>query len=199
MMKRSFYLSFAAIIAVAVACNEPSAESTEESKPAPKEVNTGTMKFAYVNTDSLSMQFAMIKDFEEEILQERLQMESQLEGMVRGLEKDYADAQQGASQLSQDALNILQQKLAQREQQVMQQKNAMENQLMRSEQDKTERYLDRVQSFLDEYAKAEGYDIIYGFNGLNNVLYIDEAYDITEVIVDSLNNTYESEKLQASK
>ena len=163
-----------------------------------KEVNTGTMKFAYVNTDSLSNRYEMIKDFEEEILQERLEMESQLQGMVRSLEKDYTDAQAGAAGLSDEALAILQQKLGQKEQQVMQQKSQMEERLMRSEQDKTGRYLDRVQNFLTEYGTAEGYDIVFGFNGLNNVLSIDKAYDITDAVVDSLNSIYAREKAETA-
>jgi len=163
-----------------------------------KEVNTGTMKFAYVNTDSLSNRYEMIKDFEEEILQERLEMESQLQGMVRSLEKDYTDAQAGAAGLSDEALAILQQKLGQKEQQVMQQKSQMEERLMRSERDKTGRYLDRVQNFLTEYGTAEGYDIVYGFNGLNNVLFIDKAYDITDAVVDSLNSIYAREKAETA-
>ncbi|NQV53650.1 MAG: OmpH family outer membrane protein [Flavobacteriales bacterium] len=177
--------------------NAAAAGSSSDQTPV-KEVNTGTMKFAYVNTDSLSSRYEMIKDFEEEILQERLEMESQLQGMVRSLEKDYTDAQAGAAGLSDEALSILQQKLGQKEQQVMQQKSQMEERLMRSEQDKTGRYLDRVQNFLTEYGTAEGYDIVYGFNGLNNVLYIDKAYDITDAVVDSLNSIYAAEQAETA-
>lgn len=193
--------TLALLVAGITACNNTETASTEGEKAAEevKEINAGSLKFAYVNTDSLSVQFEMIKDFEEEILQERLQMENQLQALVSGLEKDYTDAQKGAAGLSQEALNILQQKLAQKEQQIMQQKDAMENQLMRSEQDKTNRYLEKVQAFIGEYAKAKGYDIIYGYNGLNNLLYIDGAYDITNEVVDSLNTQYNSEKIQAQK
>jgi len=70
---------------------------------------------------------------------------------------------------------------------------------MRSEQLKTSAYLEKVQSFLDEYAKSEGYDMIYGYNGLNNLLYIDKSYDITGIVVDSLNAKYQSQKLTADK
>ena len=178
---------------------DPSTDESNSPSPRAERVASGDLKFAYVNTDSLSTKYDMIKDLEEEMLQERLQMENQLQSMVRDLEKDYADAQQGAAGLSEEALAILQQKLAQKEQQVMQQKNSMEGQLVRSEQEKTNAYLEKVQTFLNTYAKAEGYDIIYGYNGLNNVLYIDAAYDVTDLVVDSLNNMYANDKLQAQK
>ena len=128
-----------------------------------------------------------------------MQMENQLQAMVKDLENDYTAAQRESAGLSQEALSILQQKLSQKEQGIMQQRDGMESQLMRSKQLKTRAYLEKVQSFLDEYAKLEGYDMIYGYNGLNNLLYIDKSYDITGIVVDSLNAKYQSQKLTADK
>jgi hypothetical protein len=36
--------------------------------------------------------------------------------------------------------------------------------------------------------------MIYGYNGLNNLLYIDKGYDLTRPIIDELNEQYRSEK-----
>ncbi|MEX2597531.1 MAG: OmpH family outer membrane protein [Salibacteraceae bacterium] len=202
MKSPKFIPFFAAVLTLVFsACdNEPTAKNATDNKDeSPKEVNSGTLKFGYVNTDSLSTQFELIKDMEDEIVAERTKLEGQYQAMVQNLQRDYEDAQAGASGLSQEALAILQQKLQQKEQEVMRQKNRMENQLMEIEQEKTQLYLDKVQGFISDYAKKEGYDMIYGFNGLNNLLYIDKGYDLTAVIVDSLNTRYSKEKLQAQK
>ncbi len=201
-MKITFLASLAFSACLITACNDVEPTETENNSATEtpvKNIADGTLKFAYVNTDSLSFKYDMIKDLEEEIVKERLQMENQLQAMVRDLEKDYADAQRESAGLSQEALGILQQKLSQKEQGIMQQRDGMESQLMRSEQQKTNEYLDQIQVFLDEYAKASGYDIIYGFNGLNNLLYIDKSYDITNDVVDALNAKYQAEKLTADK
>ncbi|MDA7836426.1 OmpH family outer membrane protein [Salibacteraceae bacterium] len=201
-MTKKHLASFALIALIFAACDNtetPKTDLAAKTESPSKQVTDGALKFAYVNTDSLSFSFDMIKDLEEEIVQERLQMENQLQAMVKDLENDYTAAQRESAGLSQEALSILQQKLSQKEQGIMQQRDGMESQLMRSEQLKTSAYLEKVQSFLDEYAKSEGYDMIYGYNGLNNLLYIDKSYDITGIVVDSLNAKYQSQKLTADK
>jgi len=201
-MKITHFASLAFAALLFSACNNtetPVKVETPNVETPSKAMADGTLKFAYVNTDSLSFKYDMIKDLEEQIVQERLQMENQLQAMVRDLENDYTAAQRESAGLSQEALGILQQKLSQKEQGIMQQRDGMEAQLMRSEQQKTNEYLEQIQQFLDEYAKANGYDMIYGFNGLNNILYIDKSYDITNQIVDTLNARYQAQKLTADK
>ncbi len=201
-MKINHFATLAFATILISACNNaetPKNETATKVDSPTKAMADGTLKFAYVNTDTLSFKYDMIKDLEEQIVQERLQMENQLQAMVKDLEKDYADAQRESAGLSQEALSILQQKLSQKEQGIMQQRDGMEAQLMRSEQQKTNDYLKEIQIFLDEYAKEKGYDMIYGFNGLNNLLYIDKSYDITDEIVDTLNAKYQAQKLTADK
>lgn len=149
-------------------------------------------KIGYVNSDSLFENFNMIKDLEEELIAEKLQMQNQFQVEYQKLEKDYMDAQQGASQLSQEALGILQRRLAQREQELGQMQQQMEGQLMQSEGKKNEEYLKVIREYLDNYGAENGYQIIYSYNGVGNVLYIDSAYDITSLVLDGLNKTYES-------
>lgn len=192
-----FFASLLIATTALVSCQEKAAETTESNQSeaaAGKTINTGTMKVGYVNTDSLASQYELIKDVQDEIVAEQMKMEGEYQAMVQGLQKDYNDAQQGAAGLSQEALAILQQKLAQKEQEVMQQKSRMENQLMQMEQERTANYLERVQGFISSYAKREGYDMIYGYNGLNNLLYIDKGYDLTRPIIEALNTAYRSEK-----
>ncbi len=199
-MKRKIQSIGAMMLAlvVMVSCEQEASNTTTESNAskavAGKTVNTGTMKVGYVNTDSLAAQYELIKDVQDEIVAEQMKMEGEYQTMVQSLQKDYNDAQQGAAGLSQEALAILQQKLAQKEQEVMMQKNRMENQLMQMEQERTANYLDKVQGFIADYAKKNGYDMIYGYNGLNNLLYIDKGYDLTRPIIDELNAQYRSEK-----
>jgi len=183
------------------ACNQPATETTAEpEKVVVKDitaVNTGELKFAYVNTDSLSNQYELIDDLEEEMVQGRLEKENELQQMVQAFERDYTAAQREAASLSQEALAILQRKLAEKEQEIMMRKQALENELMADQQKITQDYLDKVHDFLEEYAQENGYDIIYGYNGLNNLLYINKGYDITDQVVDALNEAYAQTKATA--
>lgn len=196
---KTFAFSLSLLLMFSCNSNTNDGETRDlSSEDAGKEVNTGTMKVGYVNTDSLSANYELIKDVQDEIIAEQMRLEGQYQILVQGLQRDFNDAQAGSAGLSQEALAILQQKLAQKEQDVMMQKSRMENQLMELEQTKTEAYLTKVQTFISDYAKSNGYDIIYGFNGLNNLLYIDKGYDVTKQVLDALNESYRQEKETAN-
>lgn len=178
-------------------CNDQ-AESTESKSNVPVEstaaVVSGDLKIGYVNTDTIFEKNDMLNDLEEEFIQEKLTMENQFRTKYEKLEKDYKDAEAGASQLSEEALQILGMKLQQREQELMAEKQEMESTLMKSEQDKNTQFYNQIRLFLDDYAKREGYHMIYGYNGFGNVLYMDEQFNITELVVDSLNAAYSKTK-----
>lgn len=152
------------------------------------------LKIAYVNTDTLLDKYDMLKDLEEEMVQEKLAMENQFRQQVEQLEKEYAYAQQESKNYSQEKLQMLQMEFAQKEQNLMQRKQEMEGQLINSEKEKNDRYYAKIREFLDDYAAEGGYHIIYGYNGFGNVLYMHEQYDITDVVVDSLNSIYQQSK-----
>jgi len=187
----TFLLAAACAAFLVVSCSE---STSKEDKSANKAKDTpplsSDLKMAYVNTDTLLDNYEMLKDLEEEMLQEKLALETQFRGKVEQLEKEYAYAQQESKNYSQEKLQMLQMEFAQKEQDLMQQKQEMEKQLISSEKEKNDRYYGKIREFLDDYAAQEGYHVIYGYNGFGNVLYMNPQYDITDVVIDSLNSIY---------
>ena len=192
-------ISLTIILFIASACGS----SDSNSNNTDNAVKSGAMnsangdnqrKIAYVNTDSLFDQYELRAELEEEFIEEKLMMENRFKTEVDAFEKDYRDAEAGAAQLSQEALQILSMKLQQREQELMVKKQEMEGQLMQSEQAKNDQLFEGLRTFLDEYAAQNGYDVIYGYNGLGDVLYMDAKYDITTEVVKAINDEYQNSK-----
>ncbi len=52
--------------------------------------------------------------------------------------------------------------------------------------------LSQVDSYINDFGKANGYDLIIGVTNAGNVLYGDEAIDITEDILKKLNDNYQN-------
>lgn len=176
-----------------LSCSDSNKTGNKEvSTPAaaPSSIGDGNLKIAYVNTDSLFEKYDLLKDLENQFIEEKLVMENQFRTEVERFEKDYRDAEAGAPSLSESELQILGMKLQQREQELMAKKQSMESQLATSEADKNDKLFDELKVFLDEYAKSNGYHMIYGYNGFGNVLYMDAQFDITNIVVDSLNRAY---------
>jgi Skp family chaperone for outer membrane proteins len=200
-MKINYIAGVFALSILFVSCdkntNETAAAETETKESTPSNTTTvnGDLKIAYINSDSLFAGYELYKDLEEEFIEEKVMAENTFRSKVAALEKDYQDAQAGAAQLSEEALQILGAKLQQREQQLMGEKQQMEGMLMQSEQAKNDKLYEELRVFLDEYAAAEGYHMIYGYNGFGDVLYMDAQFDITKQVIDSLNSVYSQSKL----
>ncbi len=52
----------------------------------------------------------------------------------------------------------------------------------------------RLNPYLTDYGKEHKYSIIYGANGTGNVLYADEALNITDEVIKYINNRYHGKK-----
>jgi Skp family chaperone for outer membrane proteins len=52
----------------------------------------------------------------------------------------------------------------------------------------------RLNPYLIDFGKENGYEYIYGANGTGNVLYADEHQDITEEIIKYVNQRYHDKK-----
>lgn len=51
----------------------------------------------------------------------------------------------------------------------------------------------RLNEYIKEYGKKKGYGIIIGSNGQGNVMYMDDAKDVTEDLIKFINHKYSNE------
>ena len=58
------------------------------------------------------------------------------------------------------------------------------------EQKITKNALIPVDEYIKEYGKQHNYKIIFGATGLGNIIYKDDAIDITDIILEEVNNNY---------
>jgi outer membrane protein len=66
------------------------------------------------------------------------------------------------------------------------------------EEDKkmTEGVLNQINSFVSEYGKEKGYDVILGTTESGSLMYGNDAIDITKEVLESLNKSYKGESLK---
>jgi len=61
----------------------------------------------------------------------------------------------------------------------------------------TQGVLNQINSFVEKYGKEHGYDIILGTTTTGNLLFGDSGFDITEEVLNSLNQQYIAENHEA--
>ena len=151
------------------------------------------MKIAYVEIDSLLTKYNFWNDLNEQMIKKEENIRTTLNEKGKKLEaeareferkiqnngfasRERAEQEQARLVKQQQDLQALQQKLAE-ELATENQKNSLQ---MR----------DSINSFLKEYNKTKGYDLIISNTGFDNLLYANPAYNITNEIVEGLNARY---------
>lgn len=88
-----------------------------------------------------------------------------------------------------DSKNIQDEKLISRYQNV---KRALDREYEQSNQAINETVWIRLNPLIDEFGQKKGLHLIIGANGMGSVLYQDNVYDITQEVIEYINNRYES-------
>ncbi len=152
---------------------------------------------AFVNTDSLLFNYTYAKEVNEQLMKKQESSRADLNEKAQIFQQDVADFQrkvQTNAFLSQDRFQKEQERLAKAEQDLQQLNQRLSNELMK-EQDKFNRQLrDTLENYLAEFATNKPYKLILSNTLGDNVLYGTGSVDITNQIIDGLNNRHAASK-----
>src|SRR5574344_47894 len=157
-----------------------------------KIVQSGNLKIAYVNTDTIMAHYQYAKDLEKGLAAYQSQLEAQYQSAGTKLKAEYDNYMKTGEKLT-----LTQQK--QKEQQLQAQYNnlpQMQQQMMKKLQDRqasdNKKLINAVYAFIKDYnQKHAKYNIILARSYVSSpVLYADEGFNITNEIVKGLNEEY---------
>jgi outer membrane protein len=161
--------------------------------------NTGALKVAYINVDTLLASYKLAKDLENRLLEKQKRMEADLNRKNMELQKQAADFQkkvQTNSFLSLESAKAQEQELYEKQQKLLQLRDQMTQEILQEQQNLNNQLLDSVINFLKEFNETAGYSYIFN----NNAFLIgDTAADITKTVVDALNDRYDKAKSVSKK
>ncbi|GMQ23951.1 hypothetical protein Aoki45_06330 [Algoriphagus sp. oki45] len=170
-------------------CNQnPSTESA--SATTETGVASGDLKVAFVYTDSVINKYDLFKKKSEEITEKGRKFEGDLQSRARGFEQEVATFQQTGGNMTPNQQRAKQEELMQKEQNLMTYRNNLMQELSADEATLYNEVYDQVQTYLNEYAKEQGYDVILSYTRGGAMWYASEAMDITTAVVEGLNKKY---------
>ena len=151
---------------------------------------------AYVNIDTLVMNYNLFIDKNEELTQKRNESEAELQIQSKSFEKEVRDFQDKASKglITRTKAQQLQQELAQKEQQLYAMRDNLAMQLSEEEQVMYRQVLSEVMDYLVEYNTEYNYKYIFSNSFGGQLLYTDKSLNITNDVLVGLNETYEKDK-----
>lgn len=172
--------------------NQPQKNDTQKSatKGSIADSSDG-LKIAYVEVDSIESQYNYWKDVTKLMQGKQANIQKTLQGKQQSLQQAAQNFQQGiqSNKYSQEQAQQIQAGL----QQQAQEGDALQQRLGAEYQKEAEKYQkalsDSIHHFLAEYNKDKKFSIIFAKQG-DNILYAQDAFDITDQVVAGLNKRY---------
>ena len=166
-----------------------------QSPVAPQGEQMGTakgIKIAFVDIDSLLTNYEFSKNINKEMLRKEENMRMTLSEKAKEIQADIDDFTrklQNNVYATQQRAEEEQARILKREEAYNKLTERLSSELAAESQKNNIILRDSINSFLKEYNKSAGYDLIISRLG-DNLLYANEALDITKEVINGLNERY---------
>jgi len=152
---------------------------------------------AYINTDSLLIKYDYAKLMKEKMLKKEESSRANFNEKAKIFQQDLAEHQrklQNNGYLSLDRAKQEEQRLAKANQDLQELNQRLTNELMAEQNRINAELRDTLINYLKEYNKKKGYKVILSNTMGDNILYSEPGVDITNDIVEALNERYNKSK-----
>lgn len=150
----------------------------------------GKLEVAYVNIDSLLLNYTFSKDANEELIKKQEDSRLTLNVKARSLQNEMQEFQRKLENnafLSRERAEQEHNRLLKKQQDLQELEQKLTEELLEQQQKMSEQLRDTVNVFLKEFNKDGRYQLIISNTANDNILYAQEGYDITNEIVEALN------------
>ncbi|MEA1887861.1 MAG: OmpH family outer membrane protein [Bacteroidota bacterium] len=168
-------------------------ETTEAQQVEQKMTPTN---IAYVEIDSIILNFDMYFDLRDELMQKQQSSEAELNTKGKQYQSGARDYEEKVRKglVTRATAAQMEQELLQQQQDLMNLRNELENQLMEEEQVMNRKILNYIYDFLEEFSADNYYDYILAKRFGSPVMYANDSLDITKEVLRGVNYKYREEK-----
>jgi outer membrane protein len=183
-----------AIAVLMTSCQQQAPKTTVTETPTEKA--QPSIRIAYVLLDSLTNQYQYFKDLDSIFQKKQANAEATINEKGRNFSAQVQEFQRKvqSNSITQQQYENEQARLAKLQQDLESLQARLSNSLQEEYQKEFQALTDTIQNFTKSYAKEKGYDfILCKSSGIDNVLYANEAYDVTDEVVKALNKRYKKD------
>ena len=163
---------------------------------APVVAKDGVLKIAYIDSDTLLAKYQYALDLQEELNKYKEAQEKSYQQQITQFQKDYQTYLQTGENMTLSQQQATEAELKQRSEKLSTLEAELTQKIMQKQMDSNIELLNRVFAFIREYnAENQQFDLIMRktFND-SPTMYMNPAMDITDEIIEGLNNEYKSVK-----
>jgi len=147
-------------------------------------------KTAYVDTTKVIKEYREMKEVEAEFTSKSDKVKVELDSLAQSFQKEVQEYQANMNSMSTAQRQEKEQELMAKQQTIQQQQQMMGNQLRQESDVVIDSIVTKVKEYVKEYGKENDYTYIFGSNESANIMYAKDGLDITEEILEKLNENY---------
>jgi outer membrane protein len=152
------------------------------------------MKIAFIDTDSLNAHYEYVQFITEELNKEIEKKQRRLERKTSKLQTEFTQLQRLSSSMTQAQLQAAQQRAVEMDNEIQVMQNDLADEVNEERMAMQKTLLEKIDSFMTKYNEKEQYDyILKKFDG-SGIIIANDAYNITDTIINLLNDDYQKSK-----
>jgi len=157
-------------------------------------------KMAYVDVEEVLKEYKGTKEAEKEMNTKSAEIGKELDVMANAYQAKVSEYYAKASKMSAKARQQEEQSLMQQQEVLKQNQQQAQLSVQKEGQEKMTEINEDIEDFVADYAKDNGYTFILGTSDqTKSVLYGDSKSDITDIILDALNDSYKKESTSSTE
>ncbi|MCC8036196.1 MAG: OmpH family outer membrane protein [Rikenellaceae bacterium] len=193
---KKLILAAASAAFLSVSCNSQPVSPAEESDGQTVTVAEVSSLIAYVDLEVLMERYELVVELGQALEEKATKAENELTSKGRSLERAVADAQEKIEKglVTRAQAAELQEKLQRQEQSFYQHRERVQMELAEENQVMMNNIYHSLTSFIEEFNHDYRYGVILTTSGITPILHADPRLDITELVLEALNEKYAQEK-----
>jgi len=171
-------------------------DGARDDTPGSAVVQSDAQGIAFVNIDSVIYNFEMFHDRSDELMAKQQKAEAELTNKGTQYERSARDYQDKVNKglVTRATAAEMEQSLYQQQQELVTLRDNLQSDLIEEEQVMNRQIIEYITSYLEENQTDYNFQYILGKSFGSVVLYGDSALDITDRLIEELNNKYRVEK-----
>ncbi len=151
-------------------------------------------RIGYIRNAVVMEKYLAMKEAQEKYEIQSGQYKNNLDTLRRDFGRQVAKYNSEYAQLSVEQQQVQGEYLKRQEMELQQYASSIEKKMGEEDNKLMQGVLNQINAYTQDYAKNNGYDLIFGTTIEGNIMYAGDAYDLTEAVITGLNKEYKEGK-----
>ena len=150
-------------------------------------------KIAYVNSDTLLNQYDFFQSKRAELEKKAETLQKDYDNRAQALQNEIANFQQTAGSMTINQAKAAEEELRKKQQNLLQYQQNLSQELMTEEGKVNDELYAKVSDYLKEMGREQDFKLVLTYTKSSGVLYRDDSLNITQALVQGLNEAYQQD------